>query len=344
MNNLTPAPSDAVGGTDDSRLVVVGATGFVGAHLLARLQREGIRARCTFRREANRKVLEDLGMEPCRADVRNYESLEKAFHNAEVIINLTTLIHEQRRGDYQDVFYKGMANIIRAAQTHGIRRIIHLSALSSHGSEMDSTHPYLYWKQRGADLLRDSGLEATVFEPSIVFGPGDQHLSVLALALKCSPIIPIAGRRASEAWVQPVWVEDVVECLIGAWRNQASVGRTFGLTGPDVWQVRDLFAVVADLLGKRFVPWVVPNWSIRAAAAPLGMLFRYNPLPPELIAVSGMADSFGDSSDTYTFFGMTPTRLADRYHYLGRVGVKDLRRWIVGGPHSEVLCAGLAKQ
>ncbi|MBI4602509.1 MAG: NAD(P)H-binding protein [Planctomycetes bacterium] len=314
------------------RVVVLGATGFVGSHLVEKLRREGIGVRCTYRREVHGAAFSGLGMETARADVRDVSSLREAFRGAAAVVNLATTTRERRKGEFQEVFHGGMRNLVEAARAEGVQRIVHLGALADPAARGDSSRPYLYWKQKGTEILQASDLDFTILETSIVFGPGDQHLSVLALALGYLPFVPIAGRAVSRTRLQPVWVGDVVQCVIGALELERSAGRTFPLAGPDVWTVRDLFRTVGELLGRPRRPVVVPRWSVKAASAALGAVLRHHPLPPALIDVMEV-DSFGDSRATYEHFGITPARLADRFQYLRSVGLRDLRRWIRGAPH-----------
>jgi uncharacterized protein YbjT (DUF2867 family) len=310
-------------------IVVLGAGGFVGQHLVSRLASAGEPLRVTVRARTAAAQLARLGAQPVLADVRDPHSLRRALHGARVVINLVTITKERKRGDFRAVHWGGIANIVSAARDAGVDRVLHVGALADVEAGSDSGLAYLYYKQRGTEELQRSGLRYTIFETSIVFGKGDQQMSAIALLLKRLPFFPIPGPLAAATRFQPIWVGDLVECLVRAIDDEASVGRTFPLGGPDAYSYRELVRLSQVVLGTRRRVIFVPHQVARAVLAVAERFMRHPPITAPLVDLAGV-DSVADSRDTYRHFGIDPARLSDNTAYLAEVDAGDLRRWTSG--------------
>ena len=312
-------------------ILVLGGTGFVGAHLLASLVNRPERVRCAVRTELEYKRLADLGIEPVWADVRDYNSLVNAMDGARAVIDLVTVIRERQQGDFAAILYGGVRNMIEAARAVGLSSIIHVGALGESFAREDPKLKYLYWKQRGTELLAAQDLDFTIFETSIVFGPGDQHLTAIALTLKWLPIVPIPGIAIAEIQFQPICVGDLVTCLVKALDDPKSIRRRFPLGGPQVFSYREMVALVAKVLEVQARILFVPRWSVRLVLAVFNSYLRYPPITTALLDL-GNVNSIAESSATYRHFGIAPLRLKDATGYLRQVGREQFLAWTHGSP------------
>jgi NADH dehydrogenase len=310
-------------------IAVLGATGFVGGHLLARLRDRGEPVRCAVRTAGQEDRLSALGFEVVRADVTEPAGLRRLMDGARAVVNLVTVTRETRVGQFRRVHYEGMRNLVSAARDTGVRRVIHIGALGTDTHGTDPRHQYLYWKRRAKEALEEAGLDHTVFETSIVFGPGDQLLTVVALGLKWLPVFPLpAGPHATETRFQPVWVGDLVHCVVRSLDDPGSFGRTFPLGGPQVWPYRALVEFVDRLLGtrRRFVH--VPVWLVRPALASGRLYMRYPPVTDAMLDLMlERVDSVADSTATYRHFELEPADLPSACGYLTHVGVREWVQW-----------------
>jgi uncharacterized protein YbjT (DUF2867 family) len=311
-------------------IVVLGATGFVGGYLLEELLKGDEPVRCSVRSTLQRGLVADLGLEPVWADVRDEQSLTGLLAGARVVVNLVTTTRETRSAPFSVIHGEGMRNLVGAARRAGVERVVHVGALGPDSAGEGSRHPYLYWKQQARRLLQDSGLPHVVLETSIVFGPGDQHLTHVALALKWMPFLPLAGgETAMSAEFQPLWVGDLVQALVAATRESVSTGQVLPLGGPRVWRFGEMVAFLQELLGTRRRVVAMPGWLIR-------LYFgsgRLSPVSTSMLELlrDGIP-SVADSADSYRQLGLLPQGLEERGDYLRQVGMRDLMAWRRGTP------------
>jgi NADH dehydrogenase len=248
---------------------LLGGGGFVGSRLAALLTRRGWRV-CvpTRRREAVKHLLVLPGIDVVEADIHDPAALVRLFAGVDAVINLTGILHEYRRGEFQRVHAQLPAKVADACQVAGVRRLVHMSAL---GAAADSRSAYQRSKAAGEAAVRAApGLEITIFRPSVVFGPGDSFLTMFAALLRLAPVVPLADGHAR---FQPVFVGDVAQAFADALDDPATVGRTYDLGGPRVYTLADLMRLTAKALGLCRV--VIP-----LGPGPSGLFARLMELKP----------------------------------------------------------------
>lgn len=235
------------------QVVIVGGSGFVGGHLAKRLQEDGHQVRIlTRRKESIRHPLPEA-VEIVECDIHNPASLSNAFSGCHVAINLVGILNEKRhngRGFYHAhvaLSYK----VIDACRANRITRLLHMSALGASAA----TGPSFYLRSKGEaeDAVHISGLRATIFRPSVIFGEGDSFLNRFASLLKIPGPFPLACAAARFA---PIWVGDVVECFASAIGMEETIGQHYNLCGPNEYTLEELVRYTASLQGKN--KWIVP--------------------------------------------------------------------------------------
>lgn len=129
--------------------------------------------------------------------------------------------------------------IAAAAKAAGVRRVLHVSALQA---AADAPSGYLRSKAAGEAVLREAGLDLTIFRPSVIFGPGDAFLNLFARMARIAPFFPLAG---ADARFQPVWVEDVATTIADSLARAESIGASYDLCGPTQYSLRQLVEYAA---------------------------------------------------------------------------------------------------
>jgi NADH dehydrogenase len=238
------------------RIVVLGGSGFIGRPLLARLLREGHSVLLLSRNLASHaERLLPPGVELRQLDVYDPDALRGAFAGADAVINLVGILNEA--GDSGRGFRRAHVEltklVIAAMQLSGVRRLLQMSSLNA---GRGSSH-YLKTRGEAEAAVRASGLDWTLFEPSVVFGPGDGLFARFGALLKRLPVLPLA---CPEAKFAPVYVGDVVEAFTRALHERASVGEVYELYGPDVYSLREIVRMSARQLGLH--RWIVPLPSL----------------------------------------------------------------------------------
>ena len=218
---------------------VFGGTGFVGGHLANFLTAEEIRLRIPARsRERSKELLVLPTVEVVQADVYDESTLDRLLAGMDAVINLVGVIH----GDFQAAHVELPRKIVAACQRNGIRRLLHMSALNA-GEGRPSA--YLRTKGEGERIVKSSGLETTVFRPSVIFGPGDSSLTLFA-RLGRFPILALASPAAK---FQPVFVEDVVRAFAASLDAPHTIGKSYDICGPKCYSLRQMVEYAAQATG-----------------------------------------------------------------------------------------------
>lgn len=221
-------------------ILLIGGTGFVGGALARRLAGADFFLTLPTRRPER---VRHLALLPTArivpADVHDEAVLKRLMTGQDVVISLVGML----RGDFQRGHAELPAKIANAAKTAGVARLIHVSSL---GAADDAPSEYLRSKAAGEAALRAACPDATIFQPSVIFGRGDSFLTLFAHLLKLAPLVPLA---AADARFQPVWIEDVASVVVAAIDRPESRGRTYPLCGPREYTLRELVAYAGRLSG-----------------------------------------------------------------------------------------------
>ena len=227
-------------------VVVLGGTGFVGRHLVARLLQGGDRVTVLSRGvDAGKRALKPIGASLIEGDVADADFLAAVLDDADAVVNLVGILNEKGdRGDGFERVFVGITDaLIDAMKRMGVRRLLQMSALNAGRGD---SH-YLRSRGRAEQHVRASGLDWTLFRPSVIAGPGDGLFCRFDGLLKFAPILPI-GR--ADARFQPVWVGDVVEAYARALDEPRSAGQAYDLIGPDVMTLRQIVKLAARGRGR----------------------------------------------------------------------------------------------
>lgn len=226
------------------RIFIAGGTGFVGAHLVEALREQGHKLRLLVHKRSS-------GLSGCvdqvEGDVTRLETFEHAVKGCDAVINLVGIIREfpSRGITFERLHVQATANMLAATRKAGLRRYLQMSAL---GTRPNAVSRYHQTKFRAEELVRSSGLDATILRPSLIYGPGDAFVTMLAGQLRLTPIMPVIGSGAYR--LQPIHADDVARCFALALEMPATVGHCYELCGNNRLSYVELLDAVAFALGK----------------------------------------------------------------------------------------------
>lgn len=234
------------------KIAVLGGTGFVGRALIERLvaDRHSITVISRNRaRHAERLLAPDVAIHEC--DEYDETSLARAMAGCDVAINLVGILNDPRIGNSDRGFVRAHVDLARdviaACKASGTTRLLQMSALNAGRGR---SH-YLRTRGLADELVKASGLDWTIFQPSVIFGPGDGLFCRFAALLKITPVLPLARASAKFA---PVYLGDVIEAFARALRDKTTVHQTYELYGPDIVTLAQIVRMAARQLGlRRFV-------------------------------------------------------------------------------------------
>jgi NADH dehydrogenase len=237
-------------------------------------------------------------------DPHDVSFLANVFADADAVINLTGILNERGdRGDgFRHVFVGITEAVIQAMRQTGSRRLLQMSALNA--GQGDSH--YLQARGQAEAAVRASGLDWTLFRPSVIAGPGDGLFCRFDRLLALAPALPI-GR--AHARFQPVYVEDVAAAFARALATPASVGQAYDLVGPDMVSLAEIVRLTARARGRQRLVLELPE-GLGRWQAELGEW-----LPGKPISRDNWRSLRLDSVSSHNGLprlGITPTRVTDR--------------------------------
>jgi uncharacterized protein YbjT (DUF2867 family) len=195
-------------------LLLTGATGLVGSALLRRLVAEGEQVRCLVR-DPRKLGPQRVRVQIALGDLTDPPSFRNAMRGVRTVVHLAASIRDQPQGSIEELNGIATWRMVQAAERAGVERFVFFSALDA------STHHrarFFRAKALAEQAVEAAALQSIVFAPSIVYAPGDPWLTLLE-RMALLPVMPVSGR--GRALYQPIWAEDVADCVIATLRGRA---------------------------------------------------------------------------------------------------------------------------
>jgi uncharacterized protein YbjT (DUF2867 family) len=242
-------------------ILLTGATGTIGSALLRRLTGTGEPVRCLVRdprRLGDHRVRVQIAM----GDLTDPPSFRHALRGVNTVVHLAAAIRDEPHASIEELNAVATLRLVRAAERAGARRFVFFSAM---GARHHSRTRFFRAKALARQAVEGSSLETTVFSPSIVYTPGDPWLTLLE-RFSYLPAIPVSG--SGQARYQPIWAEDVADCVVAALMASGPRRRAFELAGPETLSYDDIVRVAMRPTGRRrrlvHVPLPLVRASLRA--------------------------------------------------------------------------------
>jgi NADH dehydrogenase len=243
-------------------VLVTGATGFIGPHVVHTLRAQQMQVRALVRNPARAGRLSAWGAELAVGDVTDPASLRGACTGVDAVVHLVAII-KGRAADFERVMSEGTRNVVAAASKAGVRRFVLASALGLDERSRDAV-PYFAAKWEMERAVKESGLEHVIFRPSFVFGPDGGVLPTFIRLARLAPVTPIIGPGTQR--LQPIWVEDLAQYYSSALTEPAAANRTFDLGGPEAVSWNELWERLKRVLGLRRPSVHIPFGVMRVQA------------------------------------------------------------------------------
>jgi len=265
---------------------VTGATGFVGSHILQALREKGHGIIALVRPGSEKKLPFADGLRIVHGDMDDND-LGAKMAGADAVIHLIGIIREfPARGiTFEKLHYEATRRVAKAARAAGVKRFIHMSA---NGASEHGVSAYQTTKWRAEREVMASGLDWTIFRPSVLFGGGGgamEFTRTLAKVMAQAPVMPIFG--GGGFLLDPVAVEDVAQCFVRALAMPQTHGRVFHLCAGQPRPYREIVRIIAAALGRPRLPLVnVPFGAIRPLARMLDR-FAWFPVTVDQLSMLG---------------------------------------------------------
>ncbi len=292
---------------------VTGATGFVGTEIVQQLRQSGHSVRVLVRSlnsSSSRLLASTYGAELHRGNVLDAVTLKGGLGGIDALIHLVGIISELGENTFEKVHTLGTENMVKASCDAGVKRFVLMSALGVRPSAVARYHRS---KWAAEEIVRSSGLDFTIFRPSIIYGRGDHFVNLFARMSRWSPVLPVMG--SGQGTLQPIRVEDVARCFVGSLHEPLAIGQTYDLCGPDVLTMPVILKTICEVIGRKRGQVRIPLALARGQVALLELIFpaflrKASPLTRDQLIMLE-EKTIGNCDPAKALFGIAPPHFRD---------------------------------
>jgi uncharacterized protein YbjT (DUF2867 family) len=224
-------------------LLLTGATGLVGSAVLPRLLEQETQVRCLVR-DPRRLGADRVRVQIALGDLTDPPSFRNAMRGVHTVVHLAGSIRDQPRGSIEELNGIATWRMVEAAQRAGVERFLFVSAL---GASTHNRARFFRAKALAEQAVREADIGSIVLTPSTIYAPGEGWLRVME-RLALLPVIPLPG--AGRAVCEPIWAQDVAECLIAALRSGDGRADPIELAGPQRLTYNEIVRLLARAHGR----------------------------------------------------------------------------------------------
>lgn len=287
-------------------ILVTGGTGFVGSEIVKELLEGSFRVRVLARHPEKARGLSGTGCQLQKGDVTDISSVLKSITpEIEAVLHLVGILAESKRASFQSVHVDGTRNVVEACKGMGVSRLLHMSAL---GAREGAVSEYHRTKWEAEEIIRVSGLDYTIFRPSVIFGPLDHFTNVFAKMMRLSPVVMVPGSGQSR--MQPVFVGDVAKAYALSLKRKDTIGRTLELGGPEELTFDEIIERIGEAVGLRRRKLHVPMPLMKANAMLAEKLLSKPPFSRDALKMLE-EDNTTKLNALVEVFGLAPKALSE---------------------------------
>ncbi|MBC7879269.1 MAG: NAD-dependent epimerase/dehydratase family protein [Anaerolineales bacterium] len=295
-------------------ILVTGATGFIGRTLIRQLSSIGYPVRTLIRPSLRTPRLpKGVPVEVAVVSLADTRGLRAALRDVEIVFHLASAENQGSRGDLATADIKGTENLVEAASDAGVDRIVYLSHI---GAARSSGYPAFRAKGIAEEHIRNGKVPYTILRTSLVYGPEDHFTNNLSRLIRSSfgvfPI-PSGGRTV----VQPVWVEDLITCMLWSLENKETLNKVYEIGGSEFFTLQQIIETIMDVTHRRRYLLTLSPITLRA------MTVFFESVIPNFPISSFWLDYFAVNRTCAVdsmprIFGLMPARFTYRLDYLIR--------------------------
>lgn len=280
------------------KVFIVGGTGFVGGHIVEALLEAGHKLTLLVRKGGNVESFKGKGIDFAYGGILDVESMVKGCGGSDVFINLVGIIREPPGITFEKINSEGTRNAVEAARICKVGRFIQMSAI---GTRDNAASRYHRTKREGELAVINSGLEYVIFQPSVMFGPGDEFINRFKGFYENPFFLPVIGDGKS--LMQPVYVKDTGKCFTIAVDKPEAANKIFILAGPKCYNSMELLDAIGAHIGKKRLKVKFPISFMNIVASIMQKTMKNPTLTTDQLIML-QEDNTGDNSEAKEVFGI----------------------------------------
>jgi nucleoside-diphosphate-sugar epimerase len=296
------------------RVLVTGASGFVGRPLVGALAHAGYAVRVAVRRPVSFPSSVDVVIIP---DLENFNDWDPILQGVDIVIHLAGLAHADQRdipfGKFDKINWIATLFLANAAKKAGIKRFVYISSVRAQVGasaeqtihEQDTPHPTDHYgrsKLAAEWAIRAAGLPFTIFRPVVIYGPHPKaNIGTLVRLARSRLPLPVAGFTNRRSLLG---IDNLISAIVFALNNPVTVGETYLLADPVPMTIAEIFATLRKIKGRMLTTIYVPQVIIRLALMMCGRKELLSRFTGELVVDTSKLESLGwrPAVDTYEGF------------------------------------------
>lgn len=280
-------------------ILLTGATGFIGGHVLKALSERNMHIRCLVRKPIES---ENPNISYVTGDVLDYNSLVEATEGVDTVYYFIHMMGKQKEQEKFNVLDRNaINNMIKACKVNEVKRIIHLTGMSD---PLDKLSTHLASRREVEEIIKKSGIDYTIFRASVIIGKGGAAFDILDTVVRLFLVIPVLSWNNTK--IQPIYIGDVVRYLAECLDKKETINKCFDIGGPEVFTYKELMKQYAQEIG--IIPifiWIPGTWH-RTSSFIIGILSPVNPDVVYWLIESLKNDMVAEPNDLKQIFGFEP--------------------------------------
>ncbi len=237
----------------NNHIVIFGAGGFIGKHLMRQLTKEGYRIKVATRNPYLKGYLKPLGspgqIELFKVNILNPEEIKTILENSDIVINLCGILFENSKQSFNQIHVQFPTLLSKLCNDLEIKKLIHISAL---GVKEKHKSKYIQSKFLGEKNIQNNFKSSVILRPSLVFGPEDKFFNTFASIAQFSPFLPLIGGGKTK--FAPIYVGDVAKAIVKALELNNLESKIYELGGPENFSFKELMEILLkEIKKKRFL-------------------------------------------------------------------------------------------